>query len=145
MTAEDAPSFLDTNILLYAYDASAGERHDQAARLVGDLAAQRRAATSVQVLQEFYVNATRKIAEPLAPQTALERIRLFSRWPTHAPTAQDVFTAASLAQEVRLSFWGAMVVHSAAELGCAVLWSEDLNAGQRISGVHVRSPFADVG
>jgi len=88
------------------------------------------------------VNATRKIAGPLRPDIALDRIRAFSRWPTHAPTAHDVIAAATLARTATLSFWDAMIVHSAAELGCAVLWSEDLNAGQRISGVEVRNPFA---
>ncbi len=145
MPDEDAPSFIDTNVLLYAYDASAGTRHDRAARLVADLAARRQAATSVQVLQEFYVNATKKIAEPLAPGLALDRIRAFSRWPTHVPTARDVFAAASLADEAQLPFWDAMIVRSAVELRCTVLWSEDLNAGQHICGVQVRSPFHDPG
>lgn len=135
-------AFLDTNVLLYAYDASAGDRHARAASLVGDLAQRRLAVTSVQVLQEFYVNATAKIAQPLSTQAALERIGLFSRWPTHAPTAREVISAASLAAEAQLSFWDAMIVTSAAELGCAVLWSEDLNAGQQIAGVRIRNPFA---
>lgn len=143
MADDDPWSFIDTNVLLYAYDASAGLRHDQAARLVGRLAAQRNAATSVQVLQEFYVNATRKIAKPLEPDIALDRIRVFSRWPTHAPTAHDVIAAATLARDAGLSFWDAMIVHSAAELGCLVLWSEDLNAGQRIRGIEIRNPFGE--
>jgi predicted nucleic acid-binding protein len=141
MTDDDGLSFIDTNVLLYAYDASAGQRHDRAAGLVNKLAAKRRATTSVQVLQEFYVNSTRKIAEPLAPKTALDRIRAFSRWPTHAPTANGVLAAATLAEDAQLSFWDAMIVYSAAALGCSVLWSEDFNAGQQIFGVRVRNPF----
>lgn len=135
-------AFLDTNVLLYAYDASAGSRHARAASLVGDLAHRRLAVTSVQVLQEFYVNATRKIVEPLSAQAALERLDAFGRWPTHAPTARDVISAASLSAEAQLSFWDAMIITSAAELGCSVLWTEDLNDGQQIAGVRIGNPFA---
>ncbi|MGI8575829.1 MAG: PIN domain-containing protein [Egibacteraceae bacterium] len=142
MTATDTRSFLDTNVLLYAYDAHAGDRHDRASELVGSLGAARQAAVSVQVLQEFYVNVTRKIAEPLPVNAAVDRIRAFSRWPVHAPAGGDVIAAAELSEDAQLSFWDAMIVHSAAQLGCPVLWSEDLNPGQRILGVEIRNPFA---
>lgn len=141
MTDEDQLAFIDTNILLYAYDASAGKRHDRAAELVGDLGSRRLAATSVQVLQEFYVNATRKIAEPLSHDLALKRVRVFGRWPTHAPRARDVIAAAKIAHDAQLSFWDAMIVRSASEMGCSVLWTEDLNAGQQIADVTIRNPF----
>lgn len=142
MSAEAALAFVDTNVLLYAYDRHAGARHERAAELVGDLGRQRAGAVSVQVLQEFYVNATRKIAEPLDADTAVERVRALSRWPVHAPRAADVVRAATLGQAHQLSFWDAMIVRSAAALGCAVLWSEDLNAGQVIAGVEIHDPFA---
>lgn len=132
---------MDTNVLLYAYDRSAGRRHEQAATLVGALGQGRRGALSVQVLQEFYVNVTRKIAEPLGHDVALERLRVLSRWPVHVPHAPDVAGAAELAQTDQLSFWDAMIVRSAGALGCTTLWSEDLNHGQRIAGVVVRNPF----
>lgn len=134
-------AFIDTNVLLYAYDRAAGARHDQAAALVGDLGAERLGALSIQVLQEFYVNSTRKIAEPLSHEVALGRVRILSRWPLHVPRAQDVVAAATLAAEAQLSFWDAMVVHSADALGCTILWSDDLNDGQRIAGVTIRNPF----
>lgn len=133
--------FVDTNVLLYAYDASAGNRHEAAADLISDLGKRRRAAVSIQVLQEFYVNATRKIAEPLEPEGARARIRVFSLWPVHVPQVQDVIAAAEIAQTNSLSFWDAMVVRSAGVLGCRVLWSEDLNDGQSIGDVTVRNLF----
>lgn len=142
MPADDGLAFVDTNVFLYAYDASAGQRHEHAAALIGELGAQQRGAISVQVLQEFYVNATRKIAQPLPHETALDRLRVLSRWHTHVPVAQDVINAAVLCREAQLSFWEAMILRSAAALGCEVLWSEDLNHGQRIAGVEVRNPFA---
>jgi predicted nucleic acid-binding protein len=143
MAAERELAFVDTNILLYAYDRSAGARHEQAAALVGDLGASRQGAVSVQVLQEFYVNATRKIAQPLDHDAAVERLRTLNRWRLHSPGGHDVVSATRLAYDVQLSFWDAMIVHSADALGCGVLWSEDLRDGQRIAGVTIHNPFRD--
>jgi len=134
--------FVDTNILLYAYDTDAGTRHDQARQLVSRLGRARSGVLSVQVLQEFYVNAVAKIAVPLTPEAAQERLRVLSRWTVHAPLAHDVIAAAQLATRYQLSFWDSMIVHSARESGCTVLWTEDLNAGQRIEGLEIRNPFA---
>jgi predicted nucleic acid-binding protein len=133
--------FVDTHVLLYAYDSAAGQRHDRAADLVGRLWSERSGAISVQVLQEFFVNATRKVAAPLTPEAAIDRLRSLSRWRVHSPLADDVVAAASLSQRHQLSFWDAMIVRSAAELHCEILWSEDLNDGQVIEGVRVRNPF----
>ncbi|MFT4165721.1 MAG: PIN domain-containing protein [Microlunatus sp.] len=138
MTAE----FVDTNVLLYAYDASAGERHQRARELVGALGRTRQGVLSVQVLQEFYVSATRKIAVPLSAADARGRIRTLSRWPTHSLLASDVVVASEIAESHELSFWDAMIIRSANRMDCNVLWSEDLNAGQLIGGVRVRNPFA---
>jgi predicted nucleic acid-binding protein len=133
--------FVDTNVLLYAYDTAAGQRHDRAADLIGRLWSERSGAISVQVLQEFYVNSTRKVAAPLTPEAAVDRLRSMSRWRVHSPLADDVVAAASLSHRHQLSFWDAMIVRSAAELHCEILWSEDLNDGQVIEGVRVRNPF----
>lgn len=133
--------FVDTNVLLYAYDVTAGERHDRARDLVGRLGRERAGALSVQVLQEFYVNATRKIAVPLSPANARERVRALSRWRLHSPTAADVIAASEIAEQAQLSFWDAMVVRSATQMNCSVLWTEDLNHGQRVSGIELRNPF----
>lgn len=143
MRAEQDLEFVDTNVLLYAYDRGAQTRHDTAAQLVGDLGASQRGAISIQVLQEFYVNATRKIAEPLADDVALGRVRILSHWPLHVPHVVDILSAAELAQANRLSFWDAMIVHSAGVLGCTTVWSEDLNHGQQINGITIRNPFRD--
>lgn len=133
--------FVDTNVLLYAYDVSAGERHDRARALVGQLGRTRTGALSVQVLQEFYVNAVRKIALPLSPLVARERVRTLGLWTAHTPVARDVLTAIDIAAQERVSFWDAMVICSASALGCATLWTAELNDGQIINGVHIRSPF----
>lgn len=135
--------FVDTNVLLYAYDPSAGEKHLRARTLVGELGRARRGALSVQVLQEFYVNVVRKIAVPLSPSDAGDRIRMLSRWTVHSPLAHDVISGTEISEQHQISLWDAMIVRSASELGCTVLWSEDLNSGQRINGVEIRNPFSD--
>jgi predicted nucleic acid-binding protein len=133
--------FVDTNILLYAYDAAAGERHEAAMALVDRLWRDRRGALSVQVLQEFYVNATRKIATTIDPEVAVDRLKSLTRWRVHSPLPDDVIAAATLSSRHQLSFWDAMIVCSAAELRCDTLWTEDLNDGQVIEGVRLASPF----
>ena len=133
--------FVDTNILLYAHDDSAGDKQAQARTLVEQLWESRDGCLSVQVLQEFFVNVTRKIAKPLNAETAKEIVADYARWYLHAPAAGDVLAAIGIHQRTGISFWDAMIVRSAAEIGCAVLYSEDLNAGQEYSGVRVDNPF----
>jgi predicted nucleic acid-binding protein len=128
-------------VLLYAYDTSAGERHQQASELVLRLARTAMAAISVQVMQEFYVNAVTKIAQRLTPDAAVLRLEAFSRWYVYSPLPGDVIDAARLATRYQLSYWDSMIVTSAVRLGCEVLWSEDLNAGQVIEGVTICNPF----
>jgi predicted nucleic acid-binding protein len=133
--------FVDTNILLYAHDSSAGAKQDQARTLVEQLWESRDGCLSVQVLQEFFVNVTRKIARPLSAEMAKEIVADFSRWHMHVPAADDVLHAIGIHQRAEISFWDAMIVRSAAEMDCAVLYSEDLNPGQEYSGVRVENPF----
>lgn len=135
--------FVDTNVVLYGYDASDPARHERARTLLAELGRSRTGALSVQVLQEFYVNIVSKIAQPLAPADARSRLRAFSQWTVHSPTAADVISAATLGDEHRLSFWDAMIVRSAVALGCRRLWTEDLNSGQVIAGVEVINPFTN--
>lgn len=136
------PEFVDTNVLLYAYDPSAGERHARALELVARLGRERRGVLSIQVLQEFAVFVTRKVAVPITTQQARASLEVLSRWPVHSPLAADVLAAADLADDHQLSFWDAMIVRSAQTTGCSTLWTEDLNAGQQIGGVRIVNPFA---
>lgn len=134
--------FVDTNILVYAYDTGADERHAQARELVAGLGRSRSGTISIQVLQEFYVTITRKAAVPFAPSEATDRLRTLSRWAVHSPLPSDVIAATEIAASAQISFWDAMIIRSAARMECRVLWSEDLNAGQTIAGVRVQNPFA---
>ena len=132
--------FVDTNILVYAHDDSAGVKRDQARALVEQLWESRDGCLSVQVLQEFFVSVTRKIAKPLDAETAKEIIADLSRWHVHVPASGDVLGAIGIHQRTGISFWDAMIVRSAAEMGCDVLYSEDLNTGQEYSGVLAENP-----
>jgi predicted nucleic acid-binding protein len=133
--------FVDTNILLYAHDDSAGAKRDQARTLVEQLWESRDGCLSVQVLQEFFVTTTRKIPKPLDAPAAARIIGDLAHWHVHAPAAGDVLAAIEIHQRTRASFWDAMILRSAKELGCGTLHSEDLNPGQAYEGVRVRNPF----
>jgi len=134
--------FLDTNVLIYAHDRSAGDKHSRARALVQRLWDSGDGCLSVQVLQEFHVNVTQKVAHPLAPDLAARIIADLATWQIHRPGAQDVLDAIDLQRRQVISFWDAMIVTSAIQLGCRCIWSEDLNPGQAYDGVTVVDPFA---
>jgi predicted nucleic acid-binding protein len=134
--------FLDTNILVYAYDTASGTKHEQAYDLVADLAKRKEIAISVQTMQEFFVIATRKIPAPLSASQAAARLQVFSRWRVYSPLAQDVIEAAQLSGRDQLSLWDSMILLAAQRTGCSTLWTEDLSDGQEFGGVTVRNPFA---
>jgi predicted nucleic acid-binding protein len=141
MSAEVAQEFVDANILVYAFDASARTKQTSAGQLLERLWDAGTGCLSVQVLQEFFVTTTRKVAQPLPVDEAAERIREFATWRVFTPTANDILAAIALQKQAQLNFWDAMVVHAAAELGCDVLWTEDMNDGQLLRGVRILNPF----
>ena len=137
----DAPAFVDANVLVYAFDASAGPKQKAAGELLEALWIAQTGCLSVQVLQEFFVTITRKVPRPLSADDAAARIREFSTWEVFAPVADDVLDAIAIHKSTGLSFWDALIVHAAAELQCETLWTEDLAGGQTIRGVQIRNPF----
>jgi len=143
MSAVESPVFVDTNVLVYAFDQSAGEKRDRARSLLDQLWSDMRGCLSVQVLQEFYVAVTRKVQRPLEQETAAEIVRDLSYWRIHAPVAEDVLGAIDLQQRLMTSFWDGMILWSALQLGCDTVWSEDLSEGQDYDGVRVVNPFKE--
>ena len=139
-----ADYFLDTNILVYAYDRSAGHKHSLAVQLVEECWKNENGCLSIQVLQEFFVTVARKISTPLDDQTARNIVADLTHWRVQAPEASDLLQAIDLQQSYHLSFWDAMIVQSAARLGCKQLISEDLNHGQLYGDVQVINPFRGV-
>jgi predicted nucleic acid-binding protein len=109
--------------------------------LLADLWNQRRGCVSLQVLAELFVSITRKIPEPLTTPRAAEEVAHFASWNVHEPRRFDLLSAIELHRQLRISFWDAMVVHSARRLGCRVLWTEDLTDGRVYASVAVRNPF----
>lgn len=141
MTADPQREFVDANVLVYAFDASAAAKQGAARRLLEKLWESRAGCLSVQVLQEFFVTVTKKVAEPLPVEEATARVREFAAWRVFSPDADDVIAAIGLHVAAKIGFWDAMIVLAAAESGCDVLWTEDLNDGQELRGVQIRNPF----
>ncbi|MCI0521204.1 MAG: PIN domain-containing protein [Chloroflexi bacterium] len=135
--------FLDTNILVYAFDRSSGIKHDIAADLVRSCWENGNGCISIQVLQEFIVNVTRKIASPLNIQEVRQIITDLAQWRVHSPEPSDLLHALDYQDRYQLSFWDAMVLQSAARLGCTKLLSEDLNHGQDYTGIQIQNPFKE--
>ncbi len=141
MNDNAAYQFVDTNVLVYAHDGSAGLKHKQAQHLLQNLWDSETGCLSIQVLQEFYVTVTRKVAKPLSTEQASQIINALGTWRIHSPTVQDVRQAIAIQTRYDVSFWDAMIIRSAARHGCVTLWSEDLNAGQLYERVRVANPF----
>jgi predicted nucleic acid-binding protein len=133
--------FVDTNVLVYAHDATAGDKHDRARALLEELWDTREGCLSVQVLQEFFVTTARKIPRPLGAPAAARIIEDLAHWHVHAPAAGDVLAAIDIHQRTGATFWDAMILRSAKELHCQTLHSEDLNLDQEYEGIRVRNPF----
>jgi predicted nucleic acid-binding protein len=133
-------SFVDSNILIYAHDVRQGEKHTIAMRLVYDLIASRSLVLSPQVLQEFYVNVTRKIAKPLTKPMARQIIEDLAVWSVDTGPA-DIASAFRIEDEAKISFWDALICASALKAGAQVVFSEDLNSGQMIAGLRIENPL----
>jgi predicted nucleic acid-binding protein len=134
-------TFVDTNVLIYAHDVDAGQKHEIARNVVRELWSEREGVLSMQVLQEFYVNVTRKIATPLPRVMARTIIESYRSWCVQT-TTEEITTAFRIEDEAHLGFWDALVVAAASKSGAIRLTSEDLNPGQTILGVRVENPFA---
>lgn len=135
------PSFVDTNILVYAEDRNAKAKHAVARDLIVRLWDDRDGVLSVQVLQEFYVNVTRKLKKPLTSPKALEIVHEYLTWTVVENTGRLLTSAIELQQKHQLSFWDAMVIQAAIEGGCDKLYSEDMNAGQKFGSLVIVNPF----
>jgi predicted nucleic acid-binding protein len=134
--------FVDTNILIYAHDADASSKQARAAEALRELWDSGAGRLSVQVLQEFFVNATRKLATPLAHVSAREVVSSYGAWIREPTTADTVTRAIDVAALAQISFWDALIVASAEQAQAAQIYSEDLNAGQTIAGIKIINPLS---
>jgi len=134
-------TFVDTNVLIYAHDAQAGRKGEIAAAELRTLWDSGEGVVSVQVLQEFFVNALRKLHPPVPVAQLREILRVYRVWVRTPTSPATVLRATEIMELAAVSFWDSLIVAAAEESGAGVLLSEDLQHGQVIAGVRVVNPF----
>lgn len=134
-----ALAFFDTNVLLYADDSSSPDKQEKAIALFSLHRRLNTVVLSLQVLQEYFSAATRKLGLP--PETAQQKVEILARARIVRFEANDVIAAIELHRLSRISFWDALIVHAARISGAAVLYSEDFQHGATLVGVRVINPF----
>ncbi|HEY2290050.1 MAG TPA: PIN domain-containing protein [Thermoanaerobaculia bacterium] len=135
------PVFVDTNVLVYAEDQDAGNKHTIARNLVADLWRSGEGVLSIQVLQEFFVTVTRKIPRPLSQEEALVIVGQYLNWRVVENTGDLLLASIRLASTLKVSFWDALILQAAQVEHCDRIWTEDLNHGQRIGDLMIVNPF----
>lgn len=133
--------FVDTNILMYAHDTAAGDKHARAKALVEDLWQNRTGVVSTQVLQELAVNLRRKARKPLDAKATREVVSDYLAWQVVVNGGDSILEALEMEAQYRISFWDALIIQAAQTAGADVLYSEDLSDGQRYGSVKVENPF----
>ncbi|MGA8617565.1 MAG: PIN domain-containing protein [Candidatus Sulfotelmatobacter sp.] len=134
-----ARSFFDTNVLIYADDKAAPAKQRRALDLVTEHRRARTGVVSLQVLQEYFVTATRKLH--VESSIARRKVELLAEFHVAAPDVSDILAAIDLHRLHNLSFWDALVIRSAKQSGCTVLFSEDVQHSRDIDGLQIVNPF----
>jgi predicted nucleic acid-binding protein len=135
--------FVDTNILVYAHDTDAAEKHAIAAQALAELWESRNGIISTQVLQELYITLTRKVASTITRNMARRLIRNYLTWELVLNDGAIILHAGEIEENYHLSFWDALIVAAAYSKNAAVILTEDLNHGQSIEGIRIRNPFLE--
>ena len=135
--------FVDTNILIYAHDRSAGLKHDLARQLLEHLWISGQGVLSTQVLQEVCINLRRKIARPLPVDEIRRLLQDYLSWEIVVNTPESVLQALEIEVRYKISFWDALVLQAADSAGAAVLYSEDLAVGQKYGPIQVINPLTE--
>lgn len=138
---KDYRVFVDTNIIVYAYDSSAGDKHLIAQKRMKELWRDGNGIISTQVLQEFFVTVTRKIPAPLDIMTAKEIVKDLLKWKTVSIDGALLLEAIDIHRGNTFSFWDSAIIAAAIEGGAGTLLSEDLSDGHAIRGIVIENPF----
>lgn len=133
--------FVDTNILIYAHDRSAGTKHQRARQAIERLWTTGQGVLSTQILQELCINLRRKVARPLPVDEVRRLIQDYLSWEVVVNSPEAVLHALDIEVRYKISFWDALVLQAAEQSGAAVLYSEDLAAGQKYGPVQVMNPL----
>ncbi len=134
-------TFVDTNVLVYAYDRSAGSKREKAQKIVADLWDSGLGVVSTQVLQEFFVTVKRKLPKTMDLDTAKDVVSDLLKWDLVVVEGSVILEAIALQRDHGYSFWDSLIIAAAAKAGCTILLSEDLASGQNIKGITIRNPF----
>ena len=135
--------FVDTNIMIYAHDLDAGAKHIGARTIMETLWQQQTGVLSTQVLQEFYVNVTRKIANPLPRAKARGIVENYLAWHIETNSPEAILISSEIEERYMLSFWDALIITAARNAQADKILTEDLNSGQIIEGILIENPFID--
>lgn len=135
--------FVDTNILVYAHDLDAGQKHQTARKSIETLWENRCGMLSTQVMQEFYITLTRKITRPVPGNTVRSILRNYLSWQTVVNDPGIIFLAGEIQEQNRISFWDALIVSAAFSGNAGIILSEDLHHEQLIQGIRIQNPFMD--
>jgi predicted nucleic acid-binding protein len=133
--------FLDTNILVYAYDENEPKKQQKAQDILTDGIEQESSFLSVQVLGEFFNVVTRHIPQPMSSDEALEIIDMLSIMPVQEIDLTMVKRAIDTHKTYKISYWDSLILSAAERAGCTMLFSEDLSDGQTYQNILVRNPF----
>jgi predicted nucleic acid-binding protein len=135
--------FIDTNVIVYADDLDAGAKRERAREILQQVLIDGNGVVSTQVLQEFFVAATRKLG--VAPEIARRKVELLARLDVVTIEPSLILDAIDLHRLHPISFWDALIVQSAVASGCRRLLTEDLQSGRNIGGVQIENPFVSAG
>jgi predicted nucleic acid-binding protein len=141
MNSMSARYFVDTNILMYAHDSTAGEKHEKAKMLVETLWETRSGVVSTQVLQELAVNLRKKARKPLDVKATRDVVSDYLAWQVVVNGGDSILEALNIEARYQVSSWDALVIQAALASGAEILYSEDLSDGQHYGSVRVINPF----
>ncbi len=133
-------SFFDTNVLVYGDDGANPAKQRRATDLIAEHGRTNSAVVSLQVLQEYFVTVTRKLH--VEAHIARRKVELLAQFHVATPDVADILGAIDLHRLHGISFWDALILRSAKQAGCKVLFSEDMQAARVIDGVQIVNPFA---
>ena len=133
--------FVDTNLLMYAHDTSAGDKHERAKALLEELWRDRTGVVSTQVLQELSVNLRKKVRRPLDAKATRDIVADYLTWQVIVNGGDSILEAIDLESRSQIAFWDALVVQAAQVSGAEILYSEDLSDGQTYGTVRVVNPL----
>jgi predicted nucleic acid-binding protein len=135
--------FVDSNLLVYAYDSSAGKKWKTSSEILSLLWVHRTGVLSTQVIQGFFVSLTQKVKNPILPERAKEIISDLLRWPLVVNGAENILRAVDLQIKYHFSFWDSLILQAAITSKSEFLLSEDFQDGQIIESVAIVNPFLE--